>query len=830
MAKKKTHKKNAKLSKKTKEILDSQTTKTKKENTPKNEHKNRIIKGLILILVGIIMFASVFFNYNKVVLVQLSFFSKGILGLFAYLLPFYLILLGIFDLRNINTLKKRKNVIGTCGILISLSMIICIAFSGGIKHVLTNIGEFYIKSGDLNAGGILGFFFDGLFVPLVGGVITIIIAIFILLFSIFILNNFKIPKIFETVENSDEAKKRKIETNKDDITIEDGNQKNDDGQPHDFTKNPDGNIKKKLWVKKDEKIKSPLSIGGGSLTNNQKDIIELVKSEDKTNTPTSTTSNEEGYEKDEDIEDFVDIATKNLGDSDELQKQRKTKSDKPITQTTTGNYVPRTGKNENLKDRVNSDDYIVPSVSLLKDSKSKARQFSDSALKALALKLERILQNFRVEAKVTNIVVGPTVTRYEVIAGLGVKIGDIKSLENDIALNLGVKSARVTAMHGEGKIGIECYNDNPDLVLLKDILTSNDFNNNSSPTLFGLGKNISGKPILADLKKMPHLLIAGTTGSGKSVCINCILTSFLLNSNPDTLKMILIDPKVVELEQYNNIPHLLFPVVTDPDRASVVLSYAVQMMEERYKEFAEIGVRDIDTYNMKVQKNKALGKEYLPKVVIVIDELADLMMVASAKVQDSISRLAQKARACGMHLIVATQQPLANILTSVIKANIPSRIAFAVSSATASRVILDKGGAESLLGNGDMLFAPIGAREPIRLQGAFISDSEIRGIVKYIKDQKTLEDYNVSDPVSEFEQEQVELGLKSDSDELLPMVKKLVIEEQKASTSLIQRRFRIGYNRAATIIDLLENEGIIGPADGAKPREVLIDKDGKSKL
>lgn len=827
MAKKKTHKKNAKLSKKTKEILDSQTTKTKKENTPKNEHKNRIIKGLILVLVGIIMFASVFFNYNKVVLVQLSFFSKGILGLFAYLLPFYLILLGIFDLRNINTLKKRKNVIGTCGILISLSMIICIAFSGGIKHVLTNIGEFYIKSGDLNAGGILGFFFDGLFVPLVGGVITIIIAIFILLFSIFILNNFKIPKIFETVENSDEAKKRKIETNKDDITIEDGNQKNDDGQPHDFTKNPDGNIKKKLWVKKDEKIKSPLSIGGGSLTNNQKDIIELVKSEDKTNTPTSTTSNEEGYEKDEDIEDFVDIATKNLGDSDELQKQRKTKSDKPITQTTTGNYVPRTGKNE---DRVNSDDYIVPSVSLLKDSKSKARQFSDSALKALALKLERILQNFRVEAKVTNIVVGPTVTRYEVIAGLGVKIGDIKSLENDIALNLGVKSARVTAMHGEGKIGIECYNDNPDLVLLKDILTSNDFNNSSSPTLFGLGKNISGKPILADLKKMPHLLIAGTTGSGKSVCINCILTSFLLNSNPDTLKMILIDPKVVELEQYNNIPHLLFPVVTDPDRASVVLSYAVQMMEERYKEFAEIGVRDIDTYNMKVQKNKALGKEYLPKVVIVIDELADLMMVASAKVQDSISRLAQKARACGMHLIVATQQPLANILTSVIKANIPSRIAFAVSSATASRVILDKGGAESLLGNGDMLFAPIGAREPIRLQGAFISDSEIRGIVKYIKDQKTLEDYNVSDPVSEFEQEQVELGLKSDSDELLPMVKKLVIEEQKASTSLIQRRFRIGYNRAATIIDLLENEGIIGPADGAKPREVLIDKDGKSKL
>lgn len=827
MAKKKTHKKNAKLSKKTKEILDSQTTKTKKENTPKNEHKNRIIKGLILVLVGIIMFASVFFNYNKVVLVQLSFFSKGILGLFAYLLPFYLILLGIFDLRNINTLKKRKNVIGTCGILISLSMIICIAFSGGIKHVLTNIGEFYIKSGDLNAGGILGFFFDGLFVPLVGGVITIIIAIFILLFSIFILNNFKIPKIFETVENSDEAKKRKIETNKDDITIEDGNQKNDDGQPHDFTKNPDGNIKKKLWVKKDEKIKSPLSIGGGSLTNNQKDIIELVKSEDKTNTPTSTTSNEEGYEKDEDIEDFVDIATKNLGDSDELKKQRKTKSDKPITQTTTGNYVPRTGKNE---DRVNSDDYIVPSVSLLKDSKSKARQFSDSALKALALKLERILQNFRVEAKVTNIVVGPTVTRYEVIAGLGVKIGDIKSLENDIALNLGVKSARVTAMHGEGKIGIECYNDNPDLVLLKDILTSNDFNNSSSPTLFGLGKNISGKPILADLKKMPHLLIAGTTGSGKSVCINCILTSFLLNSNPDTLKMILIDPKVVELEQYNNIPHLLFPVVTDPDRASVVLSYAVQMMEERYKEFAEIGVRDIDTYNMKVQKNKALGKEYLPKVVIVIDELADLMMVASAKVQDSISRLAQKARACGMHLIVATQQPLANILTSVIKANIPSRIAFAVSSATASRVILDKGGAESLLGNGDMLFAPIGAREPIRLQGAFISDSEIRGIVKYIKDQKTLEDYNVSDPVSEFEQEQVELGLKSDSDELLPMVKKLVIEEQKASTSLIQRRFRIGYNRAATIIDLLENEGIIGPADGAKPREVLIDKDGKSKL
>jgi S-DNA-T family DNA segregation ATPase FtsK/SpoIIIE len=471
--------------------------------------------------------------------------------------------------------------------------------------------------------------------------------------------------------------------------------------------------------------------------------------------------------------------------------------------------------------------YVLPPVALLSAPAKEAKKPSESILARMAKRLEDIFANFKVEVRVTNIIIGPTVTRYEATPMLGVKISNVKALEQDIALNLGVKSVRVITIPGEGMIGIEAYNDRRVTVTLSDILAAPEFAKDPSPTLFGLGKNIAGTRVVADLRNMPHLLIAGTTGSGKSVCINTILLSLLFRAKPDELKFILIDPKVVELAQYNDIPHLLLPVVTEPERAAIALSHAVSIMEKRYRMFTKLGVRDVDSFNEKLARMQGEKDEeeyeYCPKIIIVIDELADLMMVASTKVQESISRLAQKARAAGIHLIVATQQPLSSILTSIIKANIPSRIAFAVSSAAASRVIMDKSGAERLLGNGDMLFSPIGSREPKRIQGAYVSDAEIKRVLSFIKRQKE----------SEYEEdfvETVERGMIAghpvegeEEDALLPDAIEMVIEARKASTSLLQRRFRIGYNRAARLVDIMEEQGIVGPPDGARPREVLID-------
>ncbi|SHG93925.1 DNA translocase FtsK [Tepidibacter thalassicus] len=461
-------------------------------------------------------------------------------------------------------------------------------------------------------------------------------------------------------------------------------------------------------------------------------------------------------------------------------------------------------------------DYKKPSTDLLFESNNTVDLKDKKQILKNAKLLERTLKDFGVEAQINQVTKGPTITRYEIQPKAGVKVSKIVGLVDDIALSLAAKSIRIEApIPGKSAIGIEVPNDEVQLVTLREVIESDEFLNNDSKLSFALGKDISGMSVVTDIAKMPHLLIAGATGSGKSVCVNTLINSILYKANPDEVKFLMIDPKVVELTNYNGIPHLLIPVVTDPKKAAYALNWAVTEMNRRYKLFAENSVRDINSYNAKAE-------EKLSKIVIIIDELADLMMVSPNEVEDAICRLAQMARAAGMHLIVATQRPSVDVITGVIKANIPSRIAFAVSSQADSRTILDMGGAEKLLGKGDMLFYPVGAPKPVRLQGAFISDKEVEGVVNFVKSQ--VEEVNYTEDILENINKGINLD-SSDEDDLLSEAIELVVNAGQASASMLQRKFRIGYNRAARLIDQMEERGLIGPSEGSKPRKVLITKE-----
>ncbi len=470
-------------------------------------------------------------------------------------------------------------------------------------------------------------------------------------------------------------------------------------------------------------------------------------------------------------------------------------------------------------------DYQFPSLNLLEGKKSQNLKKNNKELIHNAKILEKTLQNFGVDAKVVQVSKGPTITRYEIQPSPGVKVSKIVNLSDDIALNLAASNIRIEApIPGKAAVGIEIPNEHIAMVTIREVLENERFQQNSSNLAFALGKDIAGNPVVADLSKMPHLLIAGATGSGKSVCVNSIINSILYKATPEDVKLLLIDPKVVELSNYNGIPHLLIPVVTDPQKASTAIHWTVEEMMNRYKYFAQNNVRDISSYNEKMQKE---NKETLPQIVLIIDELADLMAVAPGQVEDGICRLAQMARAAGIYLIVATQRPSVDIITGVIKANIPSRIAFAVSSQADSRTILDMGGAEKLLGKGDMLFYPVGASKPKRVQGAFISDSEVEKIVDFIKNQNIHSEYEET-ILEHMESESPKFD--QSSDELLEDAIQTVIDAGQASISMLQRRFRIGYNRAARLIDDMEERGIIGGFEGSKPRQVLVTKEELEKI
>jgi S-DNA-T family DNA segregation ATPase FtsK/SpoIIIE len=439
--------------------------------------------------------------------------------------------------------------------------------------------------------------------------------------------------------------------------------------------------------------------------------------------------------------------------------------------------------------------------------------------------LEETLNSFGVSAKVTQVSRGPVITRYELHPAPGVKVSRIVSLADDIALNLAAPSVRIEApIPGKAAVGIEVPNRDISPVYLREVLESEEFIYHPSRIAVALGKDIAGKNIIADIAQMPHLLIAGATGSGKSVCINALILSILYKASPQEVKMIMIDPKMVELNQYNGIPHLLIPVVTNPKKAAGALNWAVQEMTSRYNLVADKGVRDIDDYNMSVET----PDERLPQMLVIIDELSDLMMVAPAEVEDAVCRLAQMARAAGIHLIIATQRPSVDVITGLIKANIPSRIAFAVSSQVDSRTILDMGGAEKLLGRGDMLFYPVGANKPIRVQGSFVTAKEVESVVNYIKQQNDSPSYS-PDILEEIVTEH-EFTEPEHFDELLPEAIETVLDAGQASISMLQRRLRIGYARAARLIDEMEIRGIVSGFEGSKPRNVLITRDEYEKL
>ena len=485
---------------------------------------------------------------------------------------------------------------------------------------------------------------------------------------------------------------------------------------------------------------------------------------------------------------------------------------------------------------VEDENYQYPPIELLSKGEKKAIKGGAKALADVATKLQKTLYSFGVQAKVENVTVGPAITRYELKPAEGVRVSKIANLADDIALNLAAETIRIEApIPGKQAVGIEVPNQEKEMVHLREVLESDEFEDSKSKMSVALGKDVAGKVIIADMAKMPHTLIAGSTGSGKSVCINTIITSIIYKAKPSEVKLVMVDPKVVELSVYNGIPHLLIPVVTDPKKAAGALAWAVQEMDNRYNLFAQKGVRDLKGYNALVEKEEGTGK--LPQILIIIDELADLMMVAAKDVEDSICRLAQKARAAGMHLIIATQRPSVDVITGIIKANIPSRIAFAVSSQVDSRTILDQVGAEKLLGKGDMLFYPTGATKPTRIQGAFVSDDEVEKIVSFVKSNgEATYNEDILDTIENSgkpDKEVQEVNSKESgdkTDEHLMEAIELVIETGQASTSFIQRRFNVGYARAGRIIDQMEERGVISGYQGSKPRQVLMSKEQWEEL
>lgn len=724
-------------------------------------------------------------------------FGKGM-----YILPFAIMLMGILQLLNILIYSEKKQIVAISGIFLSILMLLAIRdctvhnffpLDKSINEV-TNISLNY-KQLPILGGGILGNLTSYIFIKLLGIIGTyILISTFILIFTIIFTNQslisfFKIifnfiKKFFNAiynfiyveveVEEENEAP-TKVKGIKHKPTAADSSQENDVKNIKIIDYNCEHPEHKNTYNKNIVQLK-----------------IEDIKVEDNDKQHKLTKESQEKFE----AKDVSDIKEK---DNDKLK-------DIKIV--------------DNTVDSTPIEEYKLPSITLLNVPKHKGNISKLDDLQKGAEKLIETLESFNIQCNITQISKGPSITRYELQPAPGIKVSKITSLQNDIALNLASADIRMEApIPGKSAIGIEVPNKEKTDVLFKMLVESKEYKDSQTKIPFALGKDIAGKNIVGSIEKMPHLLVAGATGSGKSVCINSLIMSILYKARPDEVKLILIDPKVVELSIYNGIPHLLIPVVTDPRKAANALNWAVSEMTARYKIFAQNSVRDLFSYNEKM-KNENRLEEKMPQIVIIIDELADLMQVAPGEVEECITRIAQLARACGIHLVVATQRPSVDVITGVIKANIPSRIAFAVSSYIDSRTILDASGAEKLLGKGDMLYHPMGLPKPIRIQGTFISDDEIKRVVEHIVQQKIQQKQN--DVVAEIEKAPVS---NEKVDELLERAIDLVIEEGQASASYLQRRFSIGYNRAAKLIDALEERGIISGSQGSKPRNVLVTKE-----
>ena len=811
------------------------------------------IWGVIFIAIGIFLFAAVQFHAAGELGNTIGDVLKGIFGLIGLVVPWYLMVFGALTFAN-KTVHISGYSVSLCFLIL---LMMCLLNSGRFideTELVYNFGEFYEKGMTLENGGFFGMTVGTFLVKTIGMVGLYIFSSVMIIISLLLLINTPVSRGIEAIKNKNEERKIVREKLKQDREAE--------------VQSTEEQLKMYL----PETELAPKTTKAAPVKRELK-IINPYDEKKTDEAPKKSGSNILKYMRDDKLFGKREKAEIGYGldgipsgavagyglDGGPAEKPAAgfgLDGQMPVkptahTQDLTGmpaaempsGVVQKEPEQKLSKKEASSitldpnemapvktaAKYKKPPISLLNRPKAQGNANLSYSLKQKAAKLEETLHNFKVDARVVRVTQGPAVTRYEIQPNIGVKVSKIVNLADDIALNLEAKSIRIEApIPGKAAVGIEIENENINMVTLREIIDSAAFKDAKSKITFAVGKDIAGNAIVADLKSMPHLLIAGSTGSGKSVCINSIITSILYKANPDEVKLVLIDPKVVELGNYNGIPHLLIPVVTEPTKAAAALNWAVAEMTDRYKKFAEAQVRDLESYNdtMRIQGEE---DEILPQIVIIIDELADLMMAAPSQVEESICRLAQMARAAGMHLIVATQRPSVDIITGVIKANIPSRIAFAVSSQFDSRTILDMSGAEKLVGKGDMLFNPLGMGKPVRVQGTFVSDSEVHHVIEHVKSQVEEVSYS-GDVLHTIEKGNLPEGKDDDGDELLAEAIQCVVAAGQASVSMLQRRFRIGYNRAARIVDMMEARGIVGPQDGSRPRQVLMTEEELEQL
>jgi DNA segregation ATPase FtsK/SpoIIIE, S-DNA-T family len=829
----------------------------RKRNVKENGALQDELILVVALVVSILLFLSNFDLSGKVGQVVSS-FTFGLIGFEAYILPFIIFFLTAFHISNLGNRKAGRKILSALVFFIALAALIQLITK--YSSNLTILDYYLNSSKGKSGGGIIGGIFVMIFCTLFNKPATYVILIAVMLVSVIIITGKAIlthlvNKSKNSIEERMEYQRlRKEEREEVRAAVRSNNLDRrpaktfviDKTTPASLAESKEEQEKNTVINLKDRKSKKnqpaddkdPLPV---------LDFHNLFEDEPETSKPSGTapTYEEELRNKfghaDQEIEEKQNQpeimhhdteVVHNETHMDNETVRHETHVEKSKTEKENG-----TTEEEDLGiSQVSQEkEYIFPPVHLLTAPKAKAGKSgaSDRDLKETAMKLQSTLDSFGVHVTITNVSVGPAVTRYELQPEQGVKVSRITSLADDIKLNLAASDVRIEApIPGKAAVGIEVPNKENSMVTFREMIESKEFTGHPSNVAFAVGKDIGGQTIITDIAKMPHLLIAGATGSGKSVCINTLIMSILYKTKPSDVRLIMVDPKVVELNVYNGIPHLLIPVVTDPKKASAALNWAVMEMTERYKKFADVGARDLKGYNEKASEVAYLNDENcqkLPQIVIIIDELADLMMVAPGEVEDAICRLAQLARAAGIHLIIATQRPSVNVITGLIKANIPSRIAFAVSSAIDSRTIIDGSGAEKLLGKGDMLFFPSGYPKPVRIQGAFISDKEVSSVVEFLKKNNNEAVY--SDDVHEkinnakAGENPLQSGGGDDRDEYFAEAGKFIIEKDKASIGMLQRVYKIGFNRAARIMDQLAEAGVVGPEEGTKPRKILMSEE-----
>ncbi len=823
-------KKTASAGKNTKRKTDTQSRKaTERENRLWDE-----VLLVVLLVVTVFLFVSNL-GAGGAVGSAVSGLMFGCFGLFAYLFPIVLMLLILFSLANRENWIASVKIGGTLAGCVDICALLHLLSSG--DRQIEGLGQIFQYCKEYRTGG--GLIGGGIFTGLEGAFGTagaVLILLGVLIICAVIVTGFSFVssmskgsrKVYDTARQDMERRREDAKIRRE--------QREEQRREQRMEKKISG-VSRDLTIPKPEEreeISEKMPEEEVSMPVPEDAVVpELsfpvhkpspVKKEEPQEISLGTGGIREIEFNEEDLLKNA-LSKRELEEEKAREQQREKESAKDVR-------AP-----EQEKEAEESAEYQFPPLSLLKGVKKDSRKKDSGArLQETAGHLQQILEDFGVNATVTDASQGPAVTRYEVQPAHGVKVNKIIALADDIKLNLAVPDVRIEApIPGKAAVGIEVPNKENSVVPLRELLESAEFRNHPSRVAFAVGKDIGGNIMVSDIAKMPHLLIAGATGSGKSVCINTLIMSILYKARPDEVKLIMIDPKVVELSAYNGIPHLLIPVVTDPKKASGALNWAVVEMMDRYQKFAELNVRNIEGYNSKIDSiAKIEGGEYrekMPQIVIIVDELADLMMVAPGEVEDAICRLAQLARAAGIHLIIATQRPSVNVITGLIKANMPSRIAFAVSSGVDSRTILDMNGAEKLLGKGDMLFSPYGLPKPLRVQGAFVSDQEVGAVVEFLKNQTSMLPAQETDVEDRMKQVQASIesasaalsgGGNNDRDVLFVDAGKFIIEKDKASIGMLQRWFKIGFNRAARIMDQLAEAGVVGEEEGTKPRKVLM--------